>query len=62
MCVFHQNVILMGKLLLVPTEVAVDAMQKAPATLMLRSSSNHRHSLTCAESHMDMRVNHVSME
>ena len=62
MCVFGQNVMLMGKHLLVPIEVVVDAMQKATATLMLRSSSNHRHSLTCAECHMDMRGNHISME
>ena len=55
-------VILVRKLLLVLSEVVVDAMQKATATLMLRSSSNHRHSLTCAECHMDMQVSHISME
>jgi hypothetical protein len=62
MCAIHQNIKLMEKLLLVLSEVVVDAMRKATAKLMLRSSSDHRHSLTRAECHMDMQVNDISME
>ncbi len=40
-----------GKLLLVLSEIVVAAMQ---TKLMLTSSSNHKHNLTCVECHMEL--------
>ncbi len=56
MCVFHQNIKLMGKLSPVLSEIVIDDMQRTKATLMLRSSSDHKHRLTCIQCHMNMQV------
>jgi len=45
-----------GKLSLVLSEIVIDDMQRTKATLMLRSSSDHKHRLTCIEFHMNMQV------